>query len=261
MTKYFQLRGELDKRASTAIGVMGFVALVLSWHMISVMGLIPSSLLPFPMKVLSSFKELHFEDALLRNCAYSIKLNIMGYLEAIAIAIPLGLLIGLIPVIRAASDAYIKAFRFIPLAAATGLFIAWFGIFDNMKVQFLAVSIIVYLLPVVIQRVDEVAEVYVQTGFTLGASRWQLVTSIFIPAVVSKVSDDIRVLVAISWTYITIAEALNMTGGVGALAVQCARQSRVDKVFAVLLIIVLIGFIQDKFFIWLDRVLFPFKHK
>jgi NitT/TauT family transport system permease protein len=182
-------------------------------------------------------------------------------MEAIAIALPVGFLMGLIPAVRHATATYIKAFRFLPLPVATGLFISWFGIGDNMKVQFLAVSIIVYLLPVVIQRVDDVENVYLQTAYTLGASKFQLITSVFFPSVFSRISDDIRVLVAISWTYITIAEVLNMTGGIGALAVQCARRSEVDKVFAVLVTVLLIGIIQDKLFLKLDRLLFPFKVK
>jgi NitT/TauT family transport system permease protein len=222
--------------------------------------LVPESLLPSPVSVIVSFGSLHFEDELVRNSFYSIKLNLLGYAEALAISIPLGFLMGLFPVVRAASNQYINALRYIPLAAATGLFIAWYGIGDNMKVQFLAVSIIVYLLPVVIQRIDEVENVYVQTAFTLGAKKHQIISSVFFPAVLSKVLDDTRILVAISWTYITIAEALNMTGGIGALAVQCARKSRVDKVFAVLLLITLIGFVQDILFRKLDKVLFPHKY-
>lgn len=120
---------------------------------------------------------------------------------------------GLFPVVRAATNQYIKALRFVSLAAATGLFIAWFGIGDNMKIQFLAASIIVYLLPVVIQKIDGVEKVYVQTAYTLNANKFQTIVSVFIPAVMSKIIDDVRILVAISWTYITIAEALNMTGG------------------------------------------------
>lgn len=256
----FELRGILPKKIDMSIGIIGFIIIVGMWQIITGMEWIPTSLLPSPWHVLASFKELHFEDELVRNSFYSIKLNLLGYIEAVSIAIPLGFLMGLFPVIRSASNAYVKALRFLPLAATTGLFIAWFGIMDNMKVQFLAVSIIVYLLPVVIQRIDEVEKVYVQTAYTIGANKLQMIFSVFLPAVLSRLSDDIRVLVAISWTYITIAEALNMTGGVGALTVQCARQSRVDKVFAVLIVIVLIGFIQDKLFLRLDKMLFPYKY-
>jgi NitT/TauT family transport system permease protein len=258
---FFELRGILPRRIGTMVGGIGFVILLGLWSLISGMALIPSTLLPTPWAVLSSFKELHFEDALVRNAAYSIKLNLLGYLEAVAITLPLGFAIGLFPVLRACFTKYIEALRFVPLAVATGLFIAWFGIGDTMKIQFLAVSIIVYLLPVVIQRIDEVDEVYLQTAHTLGAGIWQKITSVFVPSVLSRIVDDVRVLVAISWTYITIAEALNMTGGIGALAYQCARKSRIDKVFAVLVLIVLIGFVQDKLFKVLDRAMFPHKYK
>lgn len=256
----FELRGELDRKTSMVVGIGGFFLLMLIWQSMSWFHFVPQSLLPSPVAVLGSFGQLHFEDELVRNCMYSIKLNLLGYMEALAISLPLGFLMGLFPVVRAATNQYIKALRFIPLAAATGLFIAWYGIGDNMKVQFLAVSIIVYLLPVVIQRIDDVESVYVQTAYTLGAKKRQTISSVFVPAVLSKIIDDTRILVAISWTYITIAEALNMTGGIGALAVQCARKSRVDKVFAVLFIIAIIGFFQDILFKKIDKLLFPHKY-
>lgn len=256
----FELRGKLTRIPGMVVGIVGFIILVTLWGTVTAVGAIPTTLLPSPWAVLSSFAELHFEDELVRNACYSIKLNLLGYLEAIAISIPVGFVIGLFPVFRSSFSKYMDAFRFVPLAAATGLFIVWFGIGDNMKIQFLAVSIIVYLIPVVVQRIDDVEEVYVQTAHTLGARSWQKIVSVFMPAVFSRILDDIRVLVAISWTYITIAEALNMTGGIGALAYQCARKSRIDKVFAVLVLIVLIGFLQDRLFRWIDKALFPFKH-
>jgi len=257
---FFELRGNLPQNIDTTVGIIGFVLLMGLWQAITGLGLIEKSLLPSPLQVIGSFKELHFEDELVRNSFYSIKLNLLGYIEAILVALPLGFCMGLFPIVRSAANPYVKALRFLPLAATTGIFIAWFGIMDNMKIQFLAVSIVVYLIPVVIQRIDEVQKVYVQTAYTMGANKIQMIFSVFVPAVLSRISDDIRVLVAISWTYITIAEALNMTGGVGALTVQCARQSRVDKVFAVLFIIVMIGFIQDQLFMKLDKILFPHKY-
>lgn len=224
--------------------------------------LINNSLLPSPLEVLSSYGTLWKKDNLLGNAAYSIYLNLLGYIIAILIALPIGFLIGLFPLFRALFHRNIDALRFVPLTAVTGLFIAWFGIETNMKVAFLAFGIIVYLLPVIIQRIDEVEGVYTQTAYTLGASKWQQIKTVFIPAVISRVSDDIRVLVAISWTYIIVAELVNAnSGGIGALAFKSARQSHIDKVFAILLLIILIGFVQDKLFSLLDRILFAHKYQ
>ena len=223
---------------------------------------ISNSLLPSPVEVITSLGELYSENNLLSNLLYSLYLNLAGYLLAVLIAIPVGFLIGLFPLFKALFSRNVDALRFVPLTAVTGLFIAWFGLGSSMKVAFLAFGIIVYLLPVVVQRVLEVEEVYEQTAYTLGATKWQRITSVFIPAVLSRISDDIRVLVAISWTYIIVTEVVNAnSGGIGALAFKMARQSQIDKVFAILLVIIIVGFLQDLLFKLIDRLLFEFKYQ
>jgi len=220
--------------------------------------LVSKGTLPTPQSVIISYGDL-MKDFVIWETGYSLILNILGYLEAILFSIILGFLIGLIPFFRGLLSRYVNAIRFIPLTAVTGIFIAWFSIYTNMKVQFLAFGIFVYLLPVVVQRIDEIEKVYLQTAYTLGATKWQTIKDIYFPYVTSKIIDDIRVLTAISWTYVIIAEMLNQTGGIGALIYLAGRQSRIDKVFALLLIIIVIGILQDKFFSWLDKILFPHK--
>jgi NitT/TauT family transport system permease protein len=184
----------------------------------------------------------------------------LGYLFAIIISVLVGFTIGLIPLFRGLFSRLVDAGRFIPLAAVTGIFILWLGIGAEMKVSFLAFGILVYLIPVVVQRIDEVQSVYLHTVFTLGANAWQTVKTVYIPYVLSKLIDDIRVLTAISWTYITIVEMLNKSGGIGELIWEAKRQSAIDKAFGVLLIIILIGVLQDRIFVSLDKVIFPHKH-
>jgi len=260
MKNLFKLRGELSRKTETIIGLSGLAIILLTWYVLTSSGMVAKSILPNPIDVLKSFKTLHFDKFLVKNTLYSLKLNYLGYIEAVLIAVPLGFTIGLIPFFRALLSKYVDSSRFIPLTALTGLFIAWFGIYDNMKVQFLAFGIFVYLLPIVVQRISEVDKVYVQAAQTLGGSKWQIIKHIFVPAVLSKLFDDIKVIVAISWTYIIIAEMLNSTGGIGAMIFKSARQSRTEEVFALLIVIVLIGIVQDRLFTWTDKILFPHKH-
>ena len=170
-------------------------------------------ILPTPSNVIQSYPSLIKDDELVKNTLKSIWLNFKGYFWAVLISIPIGFLIGLFPIFRGMFSKQVDALRYLPLTALTGLFIIWFGIEDEMKVSFLAFGIIVYLLPVVVQRIDEVNSVYTKTVFTLGATDWQTIKTVFLPSVLSKLIDDIRVLTAISWTYIIIAELLNRQGG------------------------------------------------
>lgn len=256
----FELRGNIGKLQSILIGVIGFILIILGWHYITSGNQELQSLLPTPGSVAAAFKEMYYQDHIIQHSWTSIWRNFHGYYKAIIYAIPIGFLIGLFPLFRALFSKYVDAIRFIPLAATTGIFIIWYGIDEAVKVNFLAFGIFVYLLPIVVQRIDGVEKVYMQTSKTMGASKWQTIRTVFIPAVFSRVFDDIRVIVAISWTYIVIAELINNQGGLGVLIHTAARQSRIDKVFAILFAIVMFGIIQDQLFKWLDTILFPHKY-
>lgn len=260
MKRLFRLRGDLNKKETLAIQVIGLITLVVCWHFAIALFKIPRGILPSPVEVFNSFGELFQNDNLIGNLSYSMKINLYGYLEAIGICVPLGFVLGLFPLFREMFSRPLDSIRFLPISALTGLFIAWFGIDSMMKIQFLSFGIGVYLLPLVVQRVKEVEQVYCDTVYTLGASKWQTIISVFVPAVFSKISDDIRVITAVSWTYIIIAELVNRAdGGIGSLAYMASRQSRLDKVFAILLIIILIGYIQDKIAVLFDDMFFPYK--
>ena len=215
--------------------------------------------IPLPTAVVKSYPNLVKHDDLFTNAKKSIWLTLQGYFWAVFICVPIGFLVGLIPLFRGLFSKPIEAMRFLPITALIGVFIIWFGIYDEMKVAFLAFGIIVFLLPAVIQRIDEVEDVYLQTTFTLGATNWQTIKSVYLPYVMSKLIDDIRVLTAVSWTYIIITEYINKEGGLGALIFIKRRLLQMPDMFALILLIVLIGFLQDRLFAYLGKRLFPFR--
>lgn len=262
--KLFKLRGELSRRAALVLSVLGGLFVLLIWTLLTYgdSPVLPAATLPSPGRVLGAFSDLYLDNNLIRNTCLSVGFNLSGYIEAVAISLPVGFLIGLYPFFKGSFQAQVNAIRYIPLTAVTALFIAWFGVGTPMKVHFLALGIIVYLLPIVVQRIYEVNEVYLKTVYTIGATDWQTIRTVYIPSVLSRLSDDIRVLTAISWTYIIVAEGIGSTGGIGAVIWRAGfRQGRMDKVFAMLVVIMIIGAIQDRIFIRLDREFFPHKYQ
>lgn len=246
-------------------GVVGFGIILFVWILLTSGSdpIMKPVALPSPLRVLQAFPTLFYENNLIQNIGFSVGINLSGYLEAILITLPIGFIIGLIKYTRWGFQRLVDALRYIPLTAVTILFIIWFGIDTNMKVHFLAFGIIIYMLPVMIQRIDEVDDVYLKTAHTLGATDWQILKTIYFPSVVSRLSDDIRVLTAISWTYIIVVETINSNqGGIGTAIYSIGqRQVQSDKLFALLFTIMIIGVIQDKVFVWLDKQLFPFKYQ
>lgn len=259
----FELRGVLPTRTRVVLEVAGILMLLGLWSLLTVGAnpVVPAGILPSPGRVISAMGQVFVENELIVNLCRSIGLNVCGYLEAVLISIVFGFVVGLLPLFNGLFAKPIDAFRFVPLTGVIGLFIVWFGLGVTMKVHFLAFGILIYMLPVIVTRINEVEDVYLKTAYTLGASKWQIIRTVYIPHVLSKFSDDIRVLTAISWTYIIIIESIGNEGGLGALMWRTGiRQGNIAKLFAMLFIIIIIGFIQDKLFTMMDRKLFPYKY-
>jgi len=258
-----KLRGMIPSRINLILQVGGFFLFFLVWYVLT-MGsnpVFPDTILPTPYDSFKAFFTLLHENDLVVHVLHSVGLNLGGYIEAIVLSILFGFVIGLFPLFRGLFQKQVDALRFVPLTAVTGIFIVWFGIGVAMKIHFLAFGIFIYLLPVVVQRIDEVSDVYTKTVYTLGANTWQTIKSVYIPFVMSKVVDDIRVLTAISWTYIIIAEVRGSDPGIGALMWRLGgRLGQVDKLFALLVIVIFIGVVQDQLFKMLDRHFFPHKY-
>jgi NitT/TauT family transport system permease protein len=217
--------------------------------------------MPTPGKTWNAFVELKDNDSLWDNILFSVKINLIGYLKCIFAALVIGFAIGLSPQVRKMFSQQVNALRFVPITALMGIFIAISGLTITTKINFLAFGIWVYLVPVVVQRIDEVNTTHLQMMKTLGATFWQTVRYVTWRSVISRLSDDIRILVGISWTYIIVAEQVGMQGGLGSLIFLGTRQSNIGKVYAVIIIIVTIGIIQDAVFRLIDRLLFKFKYQ
>lgn len=245
---------------NNALKISGWLILLLIWFLISSLNLVNNHILPSPQKTFGSLLEMIENDHLFKNIWFSLKINFLGYFISIGTAIPLGFLLGLNTTTRQMFSQAIDSMRFIPITALGGIFIAVFGLTLATKYNFLAFGIWVYLVPVVVQRIDEVSKTHLQMMQTLGATFWQKVKHVQFPYVISRLSDDIRILVGISWTYVIVAELKNIQGGVGSLIFLGEKQSRPDKVYMCILIIVLIGILQDRIFKWIDKLLFKFKY-
>lgn len=241
------------------LAIGGWLTLALIWFSVSYFGLISRHILPSPMDVITTFIGMFKEDKLVSNTIFSLKINFMGYIESIALALPVGFLLGLFAINRKMFAQPIDSLRFIPITALGGIFIALSGLGLMTKVHFLAFGIWVYLVPVIVQRIDEIPITQIQMMRTLGASRWQTFYHLQWKSVISRLSDDIRILVGISWTYIIVAELKNVEGGLGSLIFLGERQGIIAKVYVCIILIVIIGILQDKLFKFIDRLLF--KHK
>ena len=254
-----QVREALTNQRARTLAIAGVATFFGLWCALTYGGLVPPIILPSPTAVLRAFPVLHFEEALVRSALWSLYRVSMGFLLATLVALPLGMLMGTFPAVKAFFAPLLDPRRFLPISALVPLTIVWFGIEETQKVVFLFLGTVVYLLPLVVESVEQVDEVYLQTATTLGASRWQLVRHVLIPGSRPAIAEAMRVMNGIGWTYVILAEVINAPYGLGALITVAGKRSHVDQMFALVIVILIIGVVTDQIIRLINKSLFTWK--
>jgi NitT/TauT family transport system permease protein len=250
------VREVVSRKTARSLMLAGVAVFFGGWCLLSYGGFVPSVILPSPTDVLKAFPVLHFEEALVRSAIASFYRVMMGFLLAAVVAIPLGLLMGTFPPVKHFFAPVLDPLRFLPISALVPLFIVWFGIEDLQKIMFLFVGTVVYLLPLVVEAVENVDDVYLQTATTLGATRGQLVWHVLVPGSLPAIGEALRVMNGIGWTYVILAEVINAPHGLGALINVAGKRSHVDQIFALVLVILAIGVVTDQIIRFINKQLF-----
>jgi NitT/TauT family transport system permease protein len=240
-----QIRSVVRRATARKLALAGVALFIGLWCLLSYSGLVPTVILPSPTEVLLAFPVLHFEEALVRSAGASFYRVMMGFLLSAVVAIPLGIIMGTFPPVKHFFAPILDPLRFLPISALVPLFIVWFGIEDMQKIMFLFVGTFVYLLPLVVEAVEKVDEVYLQTAMTLGARPSQLIWSVLVPGSLPAIAEALRVMNGIGWTYVILAEVINAPLGLGALITVAGKRSHVDQIFALVLVILAIGIATD----------------
>jgi len=219
-------------------------------------------ILPSPGDVIGAVGTMHWDHELALDAMRSLKRVTLGFLLAALFAIPLGVAMGAFPKVAAFFDPLVLLGGYVPVVTLVPLTIAWFGFGEGQKIGFLTIGTFVFLLPMVVKSIQDVDDVYLQTGYTLGANRLQTIRFVLVPVAMARIFDHCRFLYGLGWTYIILAEYTELNaGGLGAAIAKANRRSHTDEVFAVLLVIVVIAVIADTALKYAGKSLFPYEEE
>lgn len=201
--------------------------------------------LPKPLKVLESFGTL-IENGMLEKSAIAsfTRISIATLISA-SIAIPIGLIVSNYKVADNLITPVTGFMRFMPVTAFYPLLIAWVGIDEKMKITFLVMATIFYFLPTVILCLKEVNQDLIDTGYTMGMTKLQIMLRVMLPAGLPSICESFIMMYGIGWTYVIIAEVINATSGLGHIINLGAARGRTDLVFVALFTILVISYFFD----------------
>ena len=241
----FAIRAPLPKRTSFILGFVAPLLVLGAWCGLSYGNLVDPNFLPKPTEVLRGTLQLFLHYDLATAILVSARRIAIAFLLASAIALPLGVLMGAFDPINRFFEPIVAPLRYMPISAFIPLLILWFGIYEQQKIAFLFLGVFVYLLPVVVSSIRLVPEELVQTALTLGASKAQVIRTVLVPAALPEIFDSFRVMNAIAWTYVILAEAVNPEYGLGYMVELARTHHKPSWSFAGLLVIGGIGLLTD----------------
>ncbi len=254
--RWFALRREIPQSGYTALMVASFVLAFLVWAWASHQAFVNPVFMPTPERVWEAARGFVTEGDVWTDVKVSFVRVTLGVGLSIVLAIPLGMLIGSFSVAEGLFQPLTEFVRYIPVPALIPLMMVLFGIGETPKVMLIFVGTFFQLVLMVADEVRRVPYELLQVGYTLGATRWEIVRNIMWPAALPGIFDALRLCNGWAWTYLVVAELVAANEGLGYHILKFSRFLQTPKIFVYLIILGVIGLSLDMVFRAFNRHVF-----
>ncbi len=243
--RWLEFHRSLSLRTRIALALAAWALLLGAWQYYPTAHPDMAMLFPPPTQVVRTLGELFAKKEYATDVGRSLLRVGISFSLAVAVAMPIGLMMGAFPVVEAFLNPIVSPFRYLPAPSFIPLLLAWLGTGDTQKIALLFIGVIWFLISLLMDDAKRLPSGLIDSARTLGAGRWSVVWKIILPAALPFFLDTIRQMLAVSWTYLVIAEIVAATDGVGAVMMRAKRLVRMDIIMAGILTIGLLGFASD----------------
>ncbi len=256
--RWLEFKTPISRSATISLGIAVWIIFFGLWELAVARGWVNALFMPPPHKVLATLYEMLFQGPFVVDIGISIYRIAVSFAAACLVAVPLGILMGSFKRVEAFVNPLVSAWRYLPAPSFIPLLLMWFGTGDGQKIALLFIGVLWFLITLIMDHVKAVRTELIETSMTLGGNRWQILWTVVIPASMPNIVVAMRQMLAVSWTYLVIAEIVAATTGIGAVMMRAKRFLHVDKIMASIIVIGLLGLLFDFLFRLAHRLLFPY---
>jgi NitT/TauT family transport system permease protein len=175
----------------------------------------------------------------------SVRRILIGFGLAIAVSVPLGIVMGTFAAGRALFEPVVGLLRYLPASAFIPLLTIWLGIGEPSKVMLLFIGTVFFNTLMTADVVRQVPRPLIDVSYTLGCRRGEVLRKVVVPHALPGMIDCVRVNAAAAWNFVVVAELINSSEGLGYRIARSQRFLASDRIFAVLIVIAVIGLAID----------------
>lgn len=228
----------MQRVLSIAPPVVLALFLLISWYISTVYGHVNSLILPTPGDVLTSLVDGFRSGLLMSNALVTIEESVLGFLLALAVALPLGYGLAKSRLIATAVQPYLAAGQAIPAIVIAPLLVFWLG---NSLLTIMILCMLIVLFPMVITivlGVQTIDKTLTDAARVEGASGWSLLSLIEFPLALPAILAAVRTGLTLSITGALVGEFVSSGGqGLGGLVQITVDQLNTPLLFATLVVL------------------------
>jgi taurine transport system permease protein len=255
----------LGEGSSLGVSVISAGVMFAAWGIATHSGWIKPLFLPRPEAIWSAFQQSVAGDidghTLYGHFAASVARVFAAFALAVAVAVPVGLAMGVSRIARGIFDPPIEFYRPLPPLAYLPLMVIWFGIGETSKIILLFLAIFAPVALSARAGVCSVSQEQIQAARSMGASPWQVVLHVIARGALPEILVGLRIGMGVGWTTLVAAEMVAADAGLGKMVFNAANFLRTDVVMLGTIVIGIVAFAFEMLMRGIEKRAAPWKGK
>ena len=241
------LRETLTRKVLPPVTAVALVLVV--WQLLVWAEVVPAYKLPSPSDVWGEVRDAWLQGTLLDYIWTSVSRGLLGFLLALAIGTPLGLLVARVRFVRAAIGPILSGLQSLPSVAWVPPAVLWLGLNNSMMYAVILLGAVPSIANGLVAGIDQIPPLFLRAGRTLGATGLREARHVVMPAALPGYLAGLKQGWAFSWRSLMAAEIIasspDLGVGLGQLLENGRNTSSMSMVFFAILLILIVGIAID----------------
>lgn len=226
-----------------------FYAFILTlWQGVVSLKVWPEYLVPSPLKVFQTLRDGFIDKSFLIGIGISLKRIAIGYSLAMVGGIVLGLLLAQIQFMEESLGSFILGLHSLPSICWLPVGVLWFGLSDRAILLVVLLGSFFSIAIATKDGIKNISPIYVRAAKTMGSKGYHLYWGVILPAALPSIVSGLKQGWSLAWRSLMAGEILFVSLGLGHLLQMGRELNDISQIFAVMIVIVLIGLMIDFWF-------------